>query len=179
MKIHVTIDLAEMFTADHIDTRGCGYDMEVDGVSFQDAIKDAIKNDIVQQVLAEWRKECSAGFTKEILAVVSSMKDEYIAGVMESISREKLIDGDRWACSGEKISVYDAIKAQLLSYFVKNGTDEKIAKIARESATTQAKEAKDRYDLLFASQLVAKMNDSGLLRDDVARLLFQPPAGSP
>ena len=178
MKIHVTIDLAEMFTADHIDTRGSGYDMEVDGVSFQDAIKSAIKNDIVQQVLAEWRKECSAGFTKEILAVVGSMKDGYIAGVMESIAQEKLVDGGRWG-SSEKISIYDTIKAQLLSYFVQAGTDAKITKIAQDLAVAQAKEAKDRYDLLFASQLVAKMNDSGLLRDDVARLLFQPPAGSP
>ena len=178
MKIHVTIDLAEMFTADHIDTRGSGYDMEVDGVSFQDAIKDAIKDDIVQQVLAEWRKECSAGFTKEILAVVSTMKDGYIAGVMESIAQEKLIDGGRWGNS-EKISIYETIKAQLLSYFVQAGTDAKITKIAQDLAVAQAKEAKDRYDLLFASQLVAKMNDSGLLRADVAQLLFQPPAGSP
>jgi hypothetical protein len=33
-------------------------------------------------------------------------------------------------------------------------------------------EFKDRYDLLFASQLVSKMNAVGLLKDDVAKLLI-------
>jgi len=179
MKIHVTVDLAEMFTADHIDTRGSGYDMEIDGTSFLDAIKTEIKNDIVQKVLSEWRKDCSAGFSKEIREAVEAMKEGYIAATMEAIMREKLIDGSRWGVSDDKISIYDTIKHQLQNYFVQSGTDQKITKVAQESAVAQAKEAKDRYDLLFASQLVAKMNDSGLLRDDVARLLFQPPAGSP
>ena len=46
--------------------------------------------------------------------------------------------------------------------------DETIKTLAKSFTS----ELKHRYDLLFASQIVAKLNDNGLLKDDVAKLII-------
>ena len=45
----------------------------------------------------------------------------------------------------------------------------------KKLADTYGREMKSRYDLLFASQLVAKMNEQGLLKKDVAKILLSTP----
>ena len=49
-----------------------------------------------------------------------------------------------------------------------NSPNENIKKLAQKFG----EEMKNRYDLLFASQLVAKMNENGLLKEDVAKKLL-------
>jgi hypothetical protein len=43
----------------------------------------------------------------------------------------------------------------------------------KKLAQSFANEMKDRYDLMFASQLVAKMNENGMLKEDVGKLLLE------
>lgn len=47
-----------------------------------------------------------------------------------------------------------------------------LEQFANDCAKDFGKEMKERYDLLFASQLVAKMSETGLLKEDVAKLLL-------
>lgn len=178
MKIHVELDLSTMFASEFTEMRGSGYDAEISSdSSFLDAIKDSIRADVVAQVLAEWRKTCATEFGAEIRKAVETMKDGFIAATMQSLLEEKTIPGERWgAAAGEKVSIVDIIRKQLGSYQAERGTDERLAKIARELGEKSATDLKARYDLLFASQLVSKLNENGMLREDVARLLLPPAA---
>ena len=178
MKIHVDLDLSTMFASEFTEIRGIGYDAEISADStFLEAIKHSIQADVVSQVLAEWRKTCANDFGAEIRKAVDAMKEGFIAATIQSLVDEKSIPGERWgAPTGEKVSIIDVMRKQLASYQVERGTDERLAKIARELAEKSAAELKARYDLLFASQLVSKINEHGMLREDVARLLLPPTA---
>ena len=178
MKIHVELDLSTMFASEFVEMRGSGYDAEISGDStFLEAIKDSIRADVVSQVLAEWRKVCANDFGAEIRKAVDAMKEGFIAATMQSLIDEKSVPGERWgAAVGEKVSIVDVMRKQLASYYVERGTDERLSRIARELAEKSVADLKARYDLIFASQIVSKINEHGMLRENVAALLLPPSA---
>lgn len=178
MKIHVELDLSTMFASEFMEIRGSGYDAEISSdSSFLEAIKDSIRADVVAQVLAEFRKTCASDFSSEIRKAVEGMRDGFIAATMQAMIDEKTIAGERWgAAAGEKVSIIDVIRKQISNYQVERNVDERLVKIAREYGDKMATDLKARYDLLFASQIVSKLNDNGMLREDVARLLLAPTA---
>lgn len=164
MKIHVELDLDQMFASDFNDG------------SFLDAIKDAIRTDVVSKVLSEWRKECGNTFGEEIRKAVDGMHARFLSATLQNLVEEKSIPGSRYGMEEEKISIVDVMRSRIVQWDLGSKTDEKLVKVAREQADKAHAELKARYDLLFASQLVTRMNESGMLRDDVARLLLPPTA---
>lgn len=68
----------------------------------------------------------------------------------------------------EEILIKDWIKEKFTGDTGYNNTEKVIKSLAKDFG----KELKERYDLLFASQLVAKMSETGLLKEDVAKLLL-------
>jgi hypothetical protein len=42
----------------------------------------------------------------------------------------------------------------------------------KKATDSISKELKERYDLLFASQIVSKLHENGMLKEDVAKLLL-------
>lgn len=177
MKIRVELDLAEMFASEFTETRGSGYELEtVSDSSFLDAIKDSIRREVVQKVLSEWRKEIGDSFGKEIRETVEKMQGGFLAATLQDLVNEKSIPGSRYGMEGEKISIIDVMRNRLTQWDLGSKTDDRLVRIAREQADKSHAELKARYDLLFASQLVTRMNESGMLREDVARLLLPPTA---
>ena len=71
--------------------------------------------------------------------------------------------------SNEEITMHEWIKEEISRASVDNG---KLKTFVADSAKEFTIEMKNRYDLLFASQIVAKMNDNGLLKEDAAKLLI-------
>ena len=71
----------------------------------------------------------------------------------------------------KEISIADHIK----NVFQTNTGWRSPQEAIREFAQKFGNECKQRYDLAFASQIVAKMNENGLLKDDVAKLILQEP----
>lgn len=177
MKIRVELDLAKMFASEFTEIRGSGYDAEiVSDSSFLDAIKDGIRAEVVQKVLAEWRKQAADAFGQEIRKTVEEMQSGFFSAVLQNLVEEKSIPGSRYGMEGEKISIIDVMRNRLTQWDLLNKTDDRLVRIAREQADKSHAELKARYDLLFASQLVTRMNESGMLREDVARLLLPPTA---
>ena len=84
----------------------------------------------------------------------------------EKITVDKINGGGR-----EDITLTDYIKRHFTSRNNYRNADEVISKEAEKFS----KQMKDRYDLLFASQLVAKMSNAGMLKDDVAKILLEQP----
>lgn len=175
MKIKVEIDLSQMFASEFMEVHGSGYEAElVEDNSFLEAIKHSIRQDVVSQVLAEWRKSCAEGFGTEIRRAVEAMQDGFLSATLQALVEEKTIPGNRFSMEGEKVSIIDVMRTQLSRYFVDRNIDERLAKIARDHGEKMSAELKARYDMLFASQLVSKLNENGMLREDVAKLLLPP-----
>lgn len=175
MKINVQLNLSEMFASDFMEIRGSGYDVELaQDNSFTEAIKFSIRQEVVSQVLAEWRKEIGDTFGKEVRKVVEDMQEGFLAATLHALVDEKNLPGNRYGMEGEKISIADVMRNRLAHFSVERNVDSILSKIAKDQADKSATELKARYDLLFASQLVTKMNANGMLREDVARLLLPP-----
>lgn len=49
---------------------------------------------------------------------------------------------------------------------------EYLNKAVKTAGDAIGKELKERYDLLFASQIVSKLHENGMLKEDVAKILL-------
>lgn len=71
--------------------------------------------------------------------------------------------------SSKMVSIADFITEKFEQTNGWSNPNEKI----KELAIAYGNEMKKRYDLLFASQLVAKMHETGMLKEDIAKILLE------
>ena len=77
MKINVTVDLSEMYAAENCEIN---HDGEIrSDCDFTTAIKEAIKREVVDKVLAEWRRECMRNFADGIQNHLNDLRDGFLA----------------------------------------------------------------------------------------------------
>ncbi len=171
MKITVQLDLSQMFASEFVETSGSGHEIEFTGdSSFMEAMRDSIKADAVRQVLDLWRKSAATEFEKQVKDAVESMKDGFFAATMQSLLSDFKIKKSGYG--NEMVSLRDYTNEVLAKEFDARKIDEKVSAAIRALANEMATSMKDRYDMLFASQLVAKMNEINMLREDVAKALL-------
>jgi hypothetical protein len=129
-----------------------------------EALKDHIKTSVVYQI-SQNIKEQVAGFmdhhlksqiTDQLKTRVQLLMDDLLAtGKVKDRYSNKEITAKEW----------------IASEFTQKGTD--ITEFIKKQVVFHVKELQNRYDLLFASQLIIKMKDQGFLKEDVAKLLLQ------
>ena len=88
-----------------------------------------------------------------------------------NISIEEIIQTEKIKKDNKEITLVEYIKDHFQNRNSYRSADEVITREAEKFA----KEMKNRYDLLFASQLVAKMSNAGMLKEDVAKILLEQP----
>lgn len=115
-----------------------------------------IGDSIKKQVDAFMDKAMKNEIEKQLEMRVKLLMDAYIENnkVKGSYSSDPELTVSEWInkkMSESRPNIHDAVKKQ---------------------AELIGVDLKRRYDLLFASQIVAKINEQGLLKDDVARLLL-------
>lgn len=172
MKINVTVDLSEFYT-------------EEEGQSFSNEIKLDIANKIKAQVWKDFEEKA----LNEVKSLVNSefekskeMNVNFI--VSEIFSTDKIKKSDRKGES-ELITVKEYIQNKIKeSYFSENRNAESVLRNyisnfdsrfvdeLKKSSESITKEIRERYDLLFASQIVTKLNEAGMLKEDVAKILL-------
>lgn len=172
MKINVTVDLSDFYT-------------EEEGQSFSEEIKLHIAHTVKSQVWADFQSKA----LDEVKSLVNSefeksqkMNINYI--VSEIFSTEKLKESDG-KHGQELVTVKDYIQRKIKkTYFSENNNadyvlrryiedfSKKFDQDLKKSSETISKEIKDRYDLMFASQIVTKLNEQGMLKDDVGKILL-------
>ena len=156
MKVNVSVDLSEFYS-------------EEEGDSFSEQIKDSIAYDVKQKVLKDWSAKITDSFTDHVRQMIRAEKDSHIEKcISETIATAKVK-----SIHGDDLTIDEYIKADFNRMFstetqIKRGLDS----IAESSAKAMAGELKNRYDLMFASSLVSKMNELGMLKPDVAKLIL-------
>lgn len=162
----ITIDLEDLMNS-FIEEASCGeYGIEE---SFN--LKEEIKNAIVRNVA--YNK-----FDKEIETMREQAKELFKNKIKEQINDivEKQVlriikeDKFKFSYSKDEVTLSEYIKNAFLERC--NSRDINLEKITKDIANRQAELMKERYDILFASQFVSKLDALGLLKPDAAKILL-------
>jgi hypothetical protein len=149
--MRITIDLEEFWT---------------DEECLSDALKHAITANIIREVMDKIEAKAVEEIRNTCVKVVDEFLEKKISLYIDEEIRKGEIKSSR--NSSNKVPIHEYIRERFEYGHGWNSFDDKIKKL-----TTQfSNEMKERYDLLFASQLVAKMGNSGMLKEDVAKLLL-------
>lgn len=148
MKINVTIDLEEIWADEN-------------------TIGEEISREIKRHVISEiWNKVKPAVDDQITRTVKNEVEKNYCKKI--NLFIEDFINNGEINFNSQKGTVKEYIHYLLTQNTGWNSPKDQIEKLAKNYGI----EMKNRYDLLFASQLVAKMNENGLLKEDVAKTLL-------
>jgi len=128
------------------------------------ALQQAVKNEVISSIRKDIKDQVSAFMDKILKEEIYDQMQTRVTILMSEFVESGKVKG-RYSGDGE-MTVNEWIAKEF------KGSNESILKYVNESAKKQTDELKRRYDLLFASQIVSKINEQGLLKEDVARLLL-------
>jgi len=152
MKLTVNIDLEEIF---------CEED---------ETIKEAIKNDVVYQVQKSVREKLKEDLTRVAdeakKEVVDSFKDGHILEICKEVIADK---GIKYSYSSDKMPLDE----YLVKAFEDSRNYEGIFKHIDRVAENFSNKVKEKYDFKFAAQVVNKLSEQGLLKDDEIKKLIE------
>ena len=158
MKVNVTVDLSEFYSADDS--------------SFSEQIKDCIAFKVKNQVLSDWGDKISSEFNKYVISEVEKQKEQFITNKLNELIVNSKVK--KKYSSNEMVSLSEWIIDELeKSLLTENRLKEFLTNQTKQTSDKISKELKDRYDMLFASQIVSKLNENGMLKEDIAKLLLQ------
>jgi|HubBroStandDraft_4_1064222.scaffolds.fasta_scaffold341984_2 hypothetical protein len=130
-------------------------------------LKKYVVKDVVRQVNDSLKDQIENSITVAVKEQIVALMDGRIAALVEEVIKtEKLKNGSQ----KDGISIVEYIK----QYFQNNNSYRSADEVIKKEATKFGNDMKARYDLLFASQLVAKLHESGMIKEDVIKLLLQP-----
>lgn len=140
--------------------------LDEDSKGFEEELKQSIKIDVCQQIKDLMLLHIENEITNVVKQQVSdSLREQIQALVADVISTGKIREN---SYSDTEILIEDWIKKQFQGGCGYQNADAKIKELAKKFGD----EMKQRYDLLFASQIVAKLDEHGMLKKDIAELLL-------
>lgn len=151
-----TIEVADFY----IDSED-GYDFNL-----EENLKKHIITDVTNQIWSSISQKVEEHITRKVKADVEEKMYRFM-----NISIEEIIQTEKIKKDGKEITLVEYIKDHFQNRNSYRNADEVITREAEKFS----KEMKNRYDLLFASQLVAKMSNAGMLKEDVAKILLEQP----
>jgi len=139
-----------------------------DEQELQPALEKHLINSIVRQISKSIEKKVEDKVEREAkIQIENTMYKQIQVKVSEIIATGK-VKGQY--SSDPEITLEKWVKNEFMDNSRYRSTSDQVKKLA----TQYGKELKDRYDLLFASQIVAKLNEQGMLKEDIAKLLIEP-----
>lgn len=126
-----------------------------------------VQNHVISEIEKSIKEKVEKQITMQVKDTVEKMLYSKITqAIDEAIAKGEMPSRNN---SKENITIQEYVK-ECLNY--KGGWQnfqDTIEKLAKQYTI----EIKNRYDLLFASQIVAKLNDNGLLKENVAKLILE------
>lgn len=157
MKIKVEVDLSDLYS-------------EEEGENYSQVVKAHITGEVKREVLKHFKETTGDEFSKAAIAQIEVSKHELITKTLEGLAKVPMINVRH---SKEPISLEEHIRSEYEKYVAQGSRfDGIIEKAVIKAAQDLGMELKDRYDMLFASQIVMKLNEQGMLREDVAKVLL-------
>ena len=142
--------------------------MDEDSDEFENEFKNYVKGETKKEIWATIEERINKEIIKQVTEIVNKNIEKKVAKFIDKMlnSGELKVSG-RYSDDKPK-----DMKEYIIDKLKSDNTYGTPKKMIEELSEKYAKEFRNRYDLLFASQLVAKLGNNGLLREDIARLLL-------
>ncbi|ASM66364.1 hypothetical protein [Bacteroides caccae] len=140
--------------------------LDEDSNGFEEELKNSIKIDVCQQIKKMMLTHIENEITNVVKQQVSDTLREQIQALVADVISTGMIRESSY--SDKEISIENWIKSQFNANCGYHNANAKITELAKKFGD----EMKQRYDLLFASQIVAKLDEHGLMKEDIAELLL-------
>lgn len=130
-------------------------------------LQSQVQRHIVAEIRESVKTQVNNFMDQHIRAVINAELQSRVQILMDEIIATGKIKGDY--SSDPQITVKE--------YIVKNFANRKpdiTAAIAKQ-VTQHFEELKNRYDLLFATQLITKIKEQGMLKDEAVKMLLSTP----
>lgn len=133
-----------------------------------ESLESALKKHIIQEVTAHIQSSIKNKVEEHITRRVKEEVEKKLFRTIDAAIIKSLETGQIKGSNNQLLTFNEYIHEMFISSSRWNTIPEQVKKIADNCADSM----KARYDLTFASQLVVKMNQNGLLKKDVAKLLL-------
>jgi len=127
-------------------------------------LKDAVKQDVVFQIRTEIKEKVQKLMEDILKKEILKQIETRVQMLMETFLKDGKVKAPY--SNQPEMTVEEWIATSF------KNADKTIKDYIEKSAKLQSDELKKRYDLLFASQIVTKLNEQSMLREDVAKLLL-------
>jgi len=140
------------------------------GDNLDDALAQKIITEITNNIWGKIRDKVDKQIDKIAKAHVQEQLDDQIKKYVRTFIKTEKVQAPRFSDFDEEdCSLEDYIKYM----FDKDSKSDKIEKVVRNLASDYSSAVKDRYDMAFASQMITKMKEANLLKENVASALFE------
>ena len=131
----------------------------------------ALKRYVVDEVLRTIYKKIEEKVQKQIAVEVKAMVEKTLYKKTSVIISDVLKNEEvmKPGYSKEKVKIEEYIRLQFEDRGGWSNPNDHIKSLADKFA----KELKERYDIIFATHIVAKVNEQGMLKENVAKLLLE------
>lgn len=133
-------------------------------------IKEEIKKSIIYQTKHAVLDEIKQPLRDQMKGAVIDIINSTFSTIVET-EVKKYISDNKFkprGYSNEEFTITEFVATEFEDAVVNRNIND----IVKKDAERAAKEIRNRYDLLFASSLVAKMNDQGLLKEGVFKAIM-------
>jgi len=136
--------------------------------NLEQGLKDYIKRETIQAISSQIKQKVETQITMEVKDKVEQMLyREISSAILENIESGK-------TKSRRNSNEFVTFKEYVKECFEYNTGYQSFENTIKKLAETFSSEMKQRYDLMFASQIVIKMGDAGLLKSDELAKLLEP-----
>lgn len=164
MKLKVEIDIQEILNELFEDFNPEEESFELD---LKETIRDGIVGDVKRQIIQMQSQKIREQIISETKTLINKSINDKIKNDVEGFYENGLLKVDY---SKEEVSVQDWIRRH---FSLKSN---EYTRQLKDKVQLQSKvcvdELKQRYDMLFASQIITKLNDQDLLKDGVFKSLM-------
>jgi hypothetical protein len=132
-------------------------------------IETQLREYVIRDVISQINKSIESKVEEHITRRV---KDEVEKNLIYMMNKKiaDCIATEQITVSGKKVSIESHIRGIFETNHGWNNPNDAMKKLA----DTFAKELKARYDIGFASHIVAKLHENGLLKEEAAKILLSP-----
>lgn len=142
-------------------------DFYLDGEDIEQSLKNFILQECVQKISKSIEKKIDDQIERQVkLLIEKSLSNKIIQKATEFIDKGTVKSRND---SSKMVSIEEYIRQEFEYNSGWSSHKESIKRIAEN----YGKDLKQRSDLLFASQIVAKLGENGLLKENVAKMLLE------
>jgi len=139
-------------------------------------LKKSITNQIVSVIYGKIKDKVEDQIARQVKETVESIMYKKAALYMDECFQKGVIPTDVYE-NGRTVKKDLTLEEYVINKFKKDSgwssPNDKIEKMSKQFAEKFGQEIKDRYDLLFATQIVKKLDKEGLLKENIAKMILE------